>query len=306
MLTRYRGDKYYEIHVDDVILMMENITKNKDTYTSIFDNPFLAEYKRVHDLYGTVFTLSLFFRIDATGAFGVEIPAEDFEIGWTLDQMTDKFKAEWIANSDWIRFNFHSYSYDIRYNQGAGLLRNAGTDYVQVRSEVYRFAGVENWHQHYNKFHWLAGDSAHTNQVIAEGVNVWVCHPMHSQALPYYLTQSQSQEVFTKGTWYDTSNDTLFIVAAGVVERIFGYADSGVGEDMGMYEYLTKFAAGTEANWYKVSDYLTFETHEDMFIASPLGVVPEYAETARWCQDNGYAPKFFDKGLMLPWADPTF
>ena len=42
--TRVTGK--YRISSDDNILFLYDITKNKDTYTSIFDNPYLAVYKK--------------------------------------------------------------------------------------------------------------------------------------------------------------------------------------------------------------------------------------------------------------------
>ena len=47
------GYRTYRLGVDDVIWCFENIWRNQDTYTSIFDDPFLALYRDLHAKYGT-------------------------------------------------------------------------------------------------------------------------------------------------------------------------------------------------------------------------------------------------------------
>ena len=41
--------KRFRISSDDNILFLQDINKNKDTYSSIFENPYLAMYKMAHD-----------------------------------------------------------------------------------------------------------------------------------------------------------------------------------------------------------------------------------------------------------------
>ena len=42
----------YRLSSDDNILFLQNITENKDRYASLFDDPYLAVYKKAHDLAG--------------------------------------------------------------------------------------------------------------------------------------------------------------------------------------------------------------------------------------------------------------
>lgn len=304
---KYLGSKHYEIHVDDTILCLNRLTRNKDIYNSIFEEPILKEYKRIHDLYGTVFDLSLFYRIDANTAFSVPLTSEfESEIGWTLSEMTDKFKSEFIANSSWIKFGFHSYSYDIRYNEPSGIARDAGQDYSLVRQEVYRFAGSSSWNHECNKLHWYSADKTRTQQIVDQGVKIMICNAMHAGTfVPYHFNKYMKNELFRNGTYYDIEMDCLFVIGAGVVERIRGLVPHGVEPPMGMYDYLNKFSTYQNPKWYKTCEYLSFETHEVWF-CSDAGVVPEYEEIARWCYDNGYTPKFITKDLMLPWREASF
>ena len=52
----------YRVSSDDNILFLQDLTKNKDVYKSIFENPYLAVYKKAHDLYGAKVHLNLFYE----------------------------------------------------------------------------------------------------------------------------------------------------------------------------------------------------------------------------------------------------
>jgi len=127
----------YRISLDDNILFLADITKNKDTYSSIFDNPYLAVYKKAHDLYGAAVHLNLFFA---------HIPENNFSSHreyFDLTMMTDKFKDEFINNSHWLKLSFHAYSEfpDMPYKNTAPevILEHA----VKANREIVRFAGKE-------------------------------------------------------------------------------------------------------------------------------------------------------------------
>ena len=83
-------------YIDDVIWLFRDLTRQAPK--SIFDNAFMKMLKNAHDKYGLKVQLNVFYRTD-------------FYYGndeFTLADMTDAYKAEWDANSDWIRFGFHS------------------------------------------------------------------------------------------------------------------------------------------------------------------------------------------------------
>ena len=63
----------FRLSSDDNILFLQDITKNQDKYTSIFDNPYLALYKKAHDLYGACISIS-FTNIFPTRDFSPRIP----------------------------------------------------------------------------------------------------------------------------------------------------------------------------------------------------------------------------------------
>lgn len=76
--------------VDDNIRFLKEITESN--YQSIFEHPYLAMYKRLHDEFNLKVQLNLFYKMN------------DFE----LSQMSSKFYSQWEENSDWLKLSFHS------------------------------------------------------------------------------------------------------------------------------------------------------------------------------------------------------
>lgn len=80
---------------DDQLDVLKDITNNSETYTSIFDNSDLNGLKQLHDTYGCVFTLNLFYQDDVSNPT------------FTLDNVTTKFKTEFAENAHWLKFAYH-------------------------------------------------------------------------------------------------------------------------------------------------------------------------------------------------------
>lgn len=108
--------------VDDNIWCLSDLTAKQPE--SLFDNAYLAVYKRLHEKFGVKVQLNLFYETD----------------GFTLSQMTDKYKSEWAENADWLKLSFHSRANDTRtYGEdGYQILLD---DCSAVNQEILRFAG---------------------------------------------------------------------------------------------------------------------------------------------------------------------
>jgi len=90
---------------------------------SIFDHPYLAMYKRLHEKFGLKVQLNLFYRM------------KDFD----LSGMSAAYYSEWKENSDWLKLSFHSEL------ENAYPYKESGYDEVygdcnKVHNEIKRFA----------------------------------------------------------------------------------------------------------------------------------------------------------------------
>ena len=107
--------------VDDNIRFFKDLTEKR--YNSIFEHPYLAVYKRLHDEFGLKVQLNLFYRLD------------DFD----LSMMTDAYYSEWEANSDWLKLSFHSDYENVRPYEFSGY-DEVYKDCKNVNDQIVRFA----------------------------------------------------------------------------------------------------------------------------------------------------------------------
>ena len=128
--------------VDDVIWCFRDLTRTKPK--SIFDVPFLAMLKRVHDKYGLKVQLNLFYRTD-------------FFYGndeFTLAEVPDTYKPEFEANSDWLKMAFHAKQEFPDYPYVNADYEDVKSNFLATKREILRFAG-EGSLSHSVCPHWL-------------------------------------------------------------------------------------------------------------------------------------------------------
>ena len=107
--------------VDDNIRFLKEITENH--CTSIFDHPYIAMYKRLHEEFGLKVQLNLFYQM------------ENFD----LSQMSDAYYDEWKANADWLKLSFHSEMENFRPYETSGYAK-VYNDCKRVNEQIKRFA----------------------------------------------------------------------------------------------------------------------------------------------------------------------
>ena len=100
---------------------MKEITENR--YKSIFDHPYLAMYRRLHNEFGLKVQLNLFYRM------------ENFD----LSLMSDAYYEEWKENSDWLKLSFHSDHENIKPYENSGYAEVC-EDCKRVHEQIVRFA----------------------------------------------------------------------------------------------------------------------------------------------------------------------
>ena len=125
--------KKYRISIDDNIEFLRDLTVND--YENAFDNPFLQFIKFLHNSYGAYFCLNLFYQNYDSKGFCPKKP--DF----CLADMTEKYKADFVKSSDWLKFSFHSKSENPPFPYKESLYDEVYRDGLAVNSQILRFAG---------------------------------------------------------------------------------------------------------------------------------------------------------------------
>ena len=151
VFCRTDGGRYFRISSDDNILFLADLNSHPE-YTSIFDNPYLAIYRKAHELYGAKVHLNLFYSFPGSPHRHFSAARPPFD----LSMMTDRYKAEFEANSDWLKLSFHARSeHPSRPYQNADAA-TVLADYEAVRREVVRFAGERTFSGDVTTIHWGA------------------------------------------------------------------------------------------------------------------------------------------------------
>ena len=122
--------KRFNFYIDDHSFLFTDLTKERPK--SAFDHFYLKGLKEIRKKYPFKVTLNCFFYNDHDKSF-------------TLDQMPDTWKQEFIDNSDWLKFSFHARSEfpDRLYLESSP--EEFGKDWDMVQNEIVRFAGEESY-----------------------------------------------------------------------------------------------------------------------------------------------------------------
>jgi hypothetical protein len=107
--------------VDDNIRCLKEITESG--CESIFDHPYLAMYRRLHEQFDLKVQLNLFYRCG----------------GFDLSMMSDKYRAEWEQNADWLKLSFHSELENVKPYEFSGY-DEVYADCRRVHEQILRFA----------------------------------------------------------------------------------------------------------------------------------------------------------------------
>lgn len=272
----------YRLSVDDVIWAFQDIAQHSE-YTSIFDNPFFALYKRVHDVYGTKVHMNIYY--------------ETVEKDFNLSMFPDKYKNEWKENAHWLHLSFHGLA-----DKPNWPYREAGYDKVKhdcdlVMEQILRFAGPE-----------VTGPvtTLHFGDATAEGVQaLYDCGIRVIQSefmtstgepLPKYgLSDEELKQVRYDTFWKDPKSGMIYYGCDAILNK------RNI-EDIGpwMDEFQEK---------YPDRPFVDVLIHEQYFYPHYKRYLADYEERVvtgvKWCHEHGYAPCFVTEMLEMedvkPW-----
>ncbi len=197
----------YRLSSDDNILFLWDINEHKDEYKSIFENPYLAVYKKAHDLYGAKAHLNLFYEFDEKAAkrFGDARPY------FNLSMMTDKFRDEFRANADWLKLSFHAMREHpmkpYQFADGETVRR----DCELVHAEIRRFAGEESLSA-CTTVHFGEANEDGARALRSLGYRAMTGYFLPEEFCPvaYYVPDDLMRHIYDRDFWYDTDTDILF------------------------------------------------------------------------------------------------
>ncbi len=156
--------------IDDTIWVLRDITRERPA--SLFDNPFLKMLKANHDKYGMKVQLNIFYRTDIYYGY------DEF----TLADVTDAYKAEWEANSDWLKLAFHALQEFPDYPHLNATYEDTLRLFNEIKTEVLRFAGEKSFAYEICA-HWAPVSLAACRALHDSGVKL--LHATYGKSSPY-------------------------------------------------------------------------------------------------------------------------
>ena len=272
------AEKKYRISSDDNILFLADITKNKDVYTSIFDNPYLAVYKKAHDLYGAKVHLNLFYAFDRVAAECFSDERPDFD----LSMMTDKFKSEWEANSDWLKLSFHSREENPPRPYKHATAEKITADYLELRREVLRFAGEKAFSSDVTTIHFGEANPACVAALYAQGIRALTGYfeldTLGCPLVAYYAPVDLTCHVGERDFWRDTEMDMTY----GRIDRVtnIGPLDKIMSDIEKIVEHPHR------------GGFVSIMIHEQYFHPDYVNYLPDFEERvltpAKYLFEKGY------------------
>ncbi|WP_431215467.1 hypothetical protein ACQ86N_12665 [Puia sp. P3] len=264
----------YRLSIDDNIWFLRDIHENEKVYNSIFDNSYLAFLRGVHDVYGTKIHINLFYETD----------------GFNLSQLTDRFAAEWKAQSSWLRLSFHALGEfpDKPYQQA---------DYVTVKrdgqlvmNEIRRFAGPQLMGP-VTTLHWGEATIEGSRALRDLGYKGQLGYFNVDDELPavsYYLDVQQRRHIKKRFVWKDNQEDIVFIRSSIVIDKT-GLADIRPHLDA----YREKGG---------LPPYVDLLVHEQYYYPFYFNYQPDFREriltAVGWAANNGYEPRFLEECIF--------
>ena len=291
--------------IDDVIWVFRDLTRNAPK--SMFEHPFLAMLKEAHEKFGLKVQLNLFYQLD--NYYGNDT--------FSLKEMTDAYKAEWEAISDWLIFGFHSKQEFPDYPYINADYRDVKEDFLAMQTEVYRFASTKNWSKAVLN-HWRPMSKEGCQalydcgvQLISATVGKKEVYDGNPGSLPYghagRLLHNRKPEtmIFRR----DTKDTAILKSLCGYnhiteeeQERTLTTRHYIVNEEIGMK--FKNFSLGLihnlsslegireEMRSYIGNEYIGWGTHEQYFYPEYFAYQPEYKEKLMIACDelynNGY------------------
>ena len=273
LLYNRNSFKRYRFSLDDNVWFLRDITRQAPR--SLFDNPYLALWRRLHERYGTKANFNIYYQCE----------------GFNLSMMPDRYRGEWQDNADWLRITFHALQNDPKEPYIRATYDEIGHDFDLVTNEIARFAGATALNP-FTTIHWVEATRDGCRALRDRGIQ-GLCgfFSLGQDGRPrvaYYLDADQARHLKGRDCWKDTGEDMLFILLDIVVNN--------VARDK-IAPHLEAIAANPQQR-----DLMEVMIHEQYFYPGYEAYMADYAErceaTVRWLSENNYRPVFYSDGFM--------
>lgn len=269
------ADRKYALSVDDNIWWLAELTLSPRS--SLFDHPYLAVYKRAHELYGAKVRFNLFYQVEGS--------AVEKYGAFDLSQMTDRYKAEFEANADWLHLAFHSLQESPAYPYKDACAEQVLTDWRKVKREIIRFAG-EGSLELATTIHFGSCTEEGISALRNDGIKMLMGFmSLNRQSVPsvsYNLSVERVLQTQRYGFWKDKHSGMTY----GKIDVVMNsYSPEKI------MQLLDR-----EKEQHPLRGFCEIMIHEQYFYDDYCSYEPDYEQRilagCRWCFEHGYEGAF--------------
>ena len=293
-------------YFDDVIWLFRDLTRQKPK--SIFDHFYLKIFKEAHEKYGMKVQMNVFYRTDYF--YGMD--------EFTLADMTDAYKDEFKANSDWLKFGFHAKQEFPDYPLINISYDDMVKDFQEIKDEIIRFAGEDSFASAVCS-HWRPISKDGCKALADNGIKIINCtggdvreYDGNPAQLPFghaaRLMQNRQPEtkIFTRIT-LDSAISTSICAYNHLTQKQLDDTNENLctiyDEEVGVY-FKQLLTHGTVVNLSKIDDmedeykkmlsceFATFGGHEQYFYPEFYGYQSDHGDkllkACKIMDDNGF------------------
>ena len=147
--------KSAHISIDDVTSVLQRLTIG--AYESIYEDKLFKHLRLLHQICGLKITLYVYAK----------------NKDWSLAEIPDTYRSEFVAASDWLKFGFHGVAEEQKHDN---VLPDFKDQYGFVIREIERFAGDASVAQILRLHYWLY-PIEYTTVLKENGVKTILCKP---------------------------------------------------------------------------------------------------------------------------------
>lgn len=194
-------EKYIHISFDDVYNCISDISSHN--YSSVFENGFLGDLKKFHDTYGAVFTLNCFNTCSK-------------QTDYDISNIPDTYKEELSANSDWLKFSFHSEDDNANYGSSENTSLGTATgdcmekikaSYNKFTSAIINATGTENSIDRVVRLGFFGGTENNVKALMECEYGITGVLAADDTRISYYLNDTDNNYLLKNYEYYDKNNN---------------------------------------------------------------------------------------------------
>ena len=194
------------ISYDDVYLVLNELIENQETYSSIFQCHEFAALKSLHEQYGAIFTLYVYEQVG----------------DYSISNVPVKYKDEFNANSDWLKFGYHGISPEYPIFNESISLEQFIISYNSVRNAVYSFAGEDSY-SNVIRLSYFSGTNNMISYLQDQGISTLLC--ADDGRISYNLNENESKLLSLNGVYYKNNmtylkTDMRYENCKGIIIRL--------------------------------------------------------------------------------------